>query len=200
MSDQTTELPLQRDTGWREHPDFANLSDDELAAEDAIIRNRIKWAVEDEDRERWHWYKDQMSLLNIERARRKKGGNKKRRESQADLLVKIVEDSGAKLFHTTTDEQFIIFPAAAHNETWPIRSRAARRWITHRFYSTLKKAPNSEAMQSALNGLEARGFVRGRRTGGISQGGTVRRRSLLRPCRRQLASCQNRRARLENNN
>ena len=83
-------------------------------------------------------------------------GKKEKRESQADLLVKIVEDSGVEFFHTPTDEQFIRFAIGDHNETWPIRSRATRRWITNRFYGATKKAPNSEAMQSALNVLEAK--------------------------------------------
>ena len=65
----------QRETGWREHPDFPSLSDAELAAEEAIINDRIKWAVEDADEERWGWYRDQMRLLNAERARRNGGVN-----------------------------------------------------------------------------------------------------------------------------
>ena len=86
---------------------------------------------------------------------------KKKRESQADLLVKVVEDSGAEFFHTPTDEQFISFTIGNHDETWPIRSRATRRWITNRFYRTTKKAPNNEAMQSALNVLEAKASCEG---------------------------------------
>src|SRR5215468_8667787 len=65
----------QRETGWREHPDFQSLSDAELIAEEAIINDRIKWAVEDKDEERWGWYKVEMGLLNIERAKRNGGSN-----------------------------------------------------------------------------------------------------------------------------
>src|SRR5215468_5864122 len=63
------------DRGWRQHPDFSSLSNAELAAEEAIINDRIKWAVEDADEERWGWYRDQMRLLNAERARRNGGVN-----------------------------------------------------------------------------------------------------------------------------
>jgi hypothetical protein len=90
------------------------------------------------------------------------GGEKKeKRESQADLLLKIVEDSGAEFFHTPTDEQFISFTLGQHDETWPIRSRAARRWVTTKFYRQTGKAPNNEAMQSALSVLEARAACEG---------------------------------------
>jgi hypothetical protein len=90
-----------------------------------------------------------------------KGDKKQKAESQADLLVKIVDDSGAVLFHTPTDEQFISFALGNHDETWPIRSRAARRWVTTKFYRQTGKAPNNEAMQSALNVLEARAACEG---------------------------------------
>src|SRR5215471_11654933 len=89
------------------------------------------------------------------------GEKKEKRESQADLLVKIVEESGAEFFHTPTDEQFISFVIGDHDETWSIRSRATRRWITNRFYRATKKAPNNEAMQSALNVLEAKASCEG---------------------------------------
>src|SRR5262249_40353716 len=56
---------------------------------------------------------------------------------------------------------FIRFTIGSHNETWPIRSRATRRWITNKFYRATKKAPNNEAMQSALNVLEARASCEG---------------------------------------
>ena len=85
------------------------------------------------------------------------GGQKRDKpESQADLLVKIAIESGADFFHTPTDEQFITFSSGSHRENWAIRSRAARRWITNKFYTATGKAPNSEAMHSALNVLEAR--------------------------------------------
>src|SRR5215831_17364326 len=74
-TDTPTEPQQQRETGWREHPDFQSLSPAELAAEEAIINDRIKWAVEDADEERWGWYRDQMRLLNAERARRNGGVN-----------------------------------------------------------------------------------------------------------------------------
>jgi len=88
-------------------------------------------------------------------------GEKKQRESQADLLVKIAEDSNAQFFHTSTDEPFIEFPLNDHEENWPIRSRATRRWLTNRFYRKTGKAPSNEAMQSALNVLEAKAVCEG---------------------------------------
>ena len=43
-----------------------------------------------------------------------------------------------------------------HRETWPIRSRGFKRWLTRRFYESTDGAPNSEALQAVLNVIEAR--------------------------------------------
>ncbi|MFZ0146770.1 MAG: hypothetical protein WAM72_00230 [Xanthobacteraceae bacterium] len=43
-----------------------------------------------------------------------------------------------------------------HRETWPIRSKGFRRWLARCFYETTGGAPSSEALQSALNVIEAR--------------------------------------------
>src|SRR5262249_6922686 len=45
--------------------------------------------------------------------------DKKKGESQADIMIKIVRESGAELFHTPTAETFISFPVEDHIETWP---------------------------------------------------------------------------------
>lgn len=95
------------------------------------------------------------NIENIEElvAELDEAGNKK--SSQADVLVKLALDSGAELFHTPNDDSFMSFDALGHRETWPVRSKATRQWLTRRFYRTTNKAPNSEAMQNALNLLEA---------------------------------------------
>jgi hypothetical protein len=43
-----------------------------------------------------------------------------------------------------------------HRETWPIRSKGFKRWLSRCFFEETKGAPNSEALQSALNVIEAR--------------------------------------------
>jgi hypothetical protein len=79
----------------------------------------------------------------------------KKRESQADILVKLVQDSGVGLFHDSTAETFISLPAGDHVETWPIRSKVTRRWLTRQFHKATSKTPNAEALQGALGVIEA---------------------------------------------
>jgi hypothetical protein len=43
-------------------------------------------------------------------------------------------------------------------ETWPIRSKGFRRWLARCFFEATAGAPNSEALQSALNVIEAKAY------------------------------------------
>ena len=77
-------------------------------------------------------------------------------KSQADILIMLALRSGAELFHTPTDDLYVSFDVKGHRETWPVRSKATRRWLIRGFYLTTGKAPNIEAVQTALNLLEAK--------------------------------------------
>jgi len=76
------------------------------------------------------------------------------RPKQADLLIKLSE--AAELFRTPDGTGFADIDINGHRETWPIRSKGFRRWLSRRFFEETKGAPNSEALQSALNVIEAR--------------------------------------------
>ena len=43
-----------------------------------------------------------------------------------------------------------------HRETWPIRNKGFRRWLARCFFEETQGAPNSEALQAALNVIEAK--------------------------------------------
>jgi hypothetical protein len=73
---------------------------------------------------------------------------------QADQLIKLAESGDP--FHSPDKTGFADVDVNGHRETWPIRSKGFRRWLTHRFFRATGGAPNSEAMQSALNVIEAR--------------------------------------------
>jgi hypothetical protein len=76
------------------------------------------------------------------------------RPKQADILIEIAQ--GAELFHTAGGIGFADLHIDGHRETWSIRAKGFRRWLTRRFFESTGGAPNSEAMQSALNVIEAK--------------------------------------------
>ena len=73
---------------------------------------------------------------------------------QADVLIELAQD--ADLFHTPDGTAFADLSINGHRETWPIRLRGFRRWLARRFFEVTGGAPSSEALQSALNVIEAK--------------------------------------------
>ena len=74
--------------------------------------------------------------------------------SQSDILLKLVE--AVELFHNPDKVGFADLDINGHRETWAIRSRGFRQWLARCFYEATAGAPNSEALQSALNVIEAK--------------------------------------------
>ena len=77
-----------------------------------------------------------------------------RRPSQADILIDLAQT--AELFHISDGTGFADLDIHGHRETWPIRAKGFRRWLTRRFYEETGGAPSPEALQSALNLVEAK--------------------------------------------
>jgi hypothetical protein len=74
--------------------------------------------------------------------------------SQADILVGLAHS--AELFHTPDGTGFADLEVNGHRETWPIRAKGFRRWLARRYFAATEGAPSSEALQSALNVIEAK--------------------------------------------
>ena len=81
-------------------------------------------------------------------------GPKPDKESQATILVDLV--SHAEFFHAVDQSCYATIPIGSHVETWPIRSNSFRRYIAGLFYRSEAKAAGSQAIQDALNVIEAR--------------------------------------------
>lgn len=90
--------------------------------------------------------------------------------TQADILIKLA--LSAELFHAPDGTGFADISINGHRETWPIRSKGFRRWLARGFFEATQGAPSSEALQSALNVIEAKAhFDAPERTVNIRVGG-----------------------------
>jgi hypothetical protein len=78
---------------------------------------------------------------------------------QTQTLLDIAES--ATLFHAPNGAAFADIMVNGHRETWPIRMKGFRRWLVQRFYIATQKAPGSEALQQAINVIEARAHYEG---------------------------------------
>src|SRR5262245_26216827 len=74
--------------------------------------------------------------------------------TQADILIGLAQ--AAELFHSPDGTGFADLDINAHRETWPIRTKGFRRWLARRYFEATQGAPSSEALQSALNVIEAK--------------------------------------------
>ena len=73
---------------------------------------------------------------------------------QADILIELA--TAGDLFHAPNGTGFADVEISGHRETWPIRSKGFRQWLAREFYESTGGAPNSEAILSALNVIEAK--------------------------------------------
>ena len=89
------------------------------------------------------------------------GKAQQKKEKAADILIRLA--SGAEeLFHAPDGTGFATIRVGDHIETWPVRSKGFKRWLAREFFAETASAPNSDAIQSALNVIEARAHFNGR--------------------------------------
>ena len=89
-----------------------------------------------------------------------KAAEHSKKQKAADVLIGL--SAGAEeLFHAPDATAFATIPVDDHLETWPVRSKGFQAWLAREFFNETKSAPNSDAMQSALNVIEARAHFDG---------------------------------------
>ncbi|MGA7453972.1 MAG: hypothetical protein WBW73_22780 [Rhodoplanes sp.] len=98
-------------------------------------------------------------VTELDDAIAEKSGEPGRHEStQSDRLIDLAQS--AELFHSPDGTGYADIDINGHRETWPIRNKRFRRWLASRFFEATGGAPSSEALQSALNIIEARAQFR----------------------------------------
>ena len=76
-------------------------------------------------------------------------------EKQADVLISLA-CKRAKFWHDTDNTAFGDIRVKNHRETWPLHSRKFKLWLAQQYYEYCQSAPNSDAVQNALNVLAAK--------------------------------------------
>ena len=74
------------------------------------------------------------------------------RRTQAGHLLDLA--MGAELFHTSSGEPFATFPVREHRETWSLRSKQFRNWLSKQLYDRDGTIPTAAARNDALTVLE----------------------------------------------
>ncbi|MCW4027979.1 MAG: primase alpha helix C-terminal domain-containing protein, partial [Candidatus Bathyarchaeota archaeon] len=76
------------------------------------------------------------------------------RITQAQRLLLLAEDM--VLFHTPEGDSYAEIQLNDHRETWPLRSKKIREYLSRSFYEQFGTAPSSQAMENALGVLAGR--------------------------------------------
>jgi hypothetical protein len=82
-----------------------------------------------------------------------------RAKSQATDLVELA--AAAELFHDPSGEAYATIAVDGHHETWLIKTKGFRRWLSQQYYQACEKAPGSQAVQDALGVLEGKALFSG---------------------------------------
>ncbi len=93
-------------------------------------------------------------VTSLDEAIMEESGDGGRGPTQADILIDLSET--AELFHSADGTAFADLDINGHRETWPVRTKGFKRWLARRFFEATGGAPSSEALQSALNVVEAK--------------------------------------------
>ncbi len=98
-------------------------------------------------------------VTELDKAMSDEGRNGRRGPTQADILIGLA--GAAQLFHSADGTAFADLTIDNHRETWPVRTKGFRRWLARQFFEQTGGAPSSEALQSALNVIEAKAHFDG---------------------------------------
>lgn len=75
------------------------------------------------------------------------------RENQAQVLIRLASEN--QFFHTPEGEGFARVPVGEHVETLMIRRKGFKDWLIRKFYNQIRKPPSAQALQDAINSLDA---------------------------------------------
>jgi hypothetical protein len=81
-----------------------------------------------------------------------------KRQSMADKLVKLCIDEKVEFFHDQTRTPYARVNQNSVNATLATRSKDFKTWLANSLWKRERKVPGTEALNSALNVLEAKAF------------------------------------------
>lgn len=90
-----------------------------------------------------------------------KGSGGGQRESQADILLRLVTKENCFLFHDQFKEPHARIFIGDHWEIWKSRSKQFKRWLGYLIWEAEGVAPASETLSTVLNVLEAKALFEG---------------------------------------
>ncbi len=79
--------------------------------------------------------------------------------THASKLMELAKD--VELFHTPDSAAFATISVNSHKETFALRSREFRDWLSFRYWKTEKAMPSSQSIQDVINGMSGKARFEG---------------------------------------
>jgi hypothetical protein len=96
----------------------------------------------------------------LESQQSEQGNDAERRgQTQTDVLIKLAAE--AIPFHAPNGTGYVDVKIKGHRETWTIESPTCRNWLRRRYYKVAGRVPSHDAVQRALEWLEAQAEFEG---------------------------------------
>ncbi len=83
-------------------------------------------------------------------------GEREDKRSHATVLVDLALKAGARLFHDPEQAAYATVPIGNRLETWPLKSKGFKRWLSRLFWLSSEKTPGGQAVADATAVLEGK--------------------------------------------
>ena len=97
---------------------------------------------------------DELDALPVSAPTSKAG--KEPRVTQAEILLKLVNNIGADFFHSDMNDLYAMIPVAQHTEIWALEGNDFSTWLHGLYYRDTGRPVNNEAVGQAVAVLSAR--------------------------------------------
>lgn len=79
-----------------------------------------------------------------------------RKPSQAEILIRLVEESGTTFFHTDAGDPYAVILNGRHSEVWQLDGKSFKFWLNGLYYKETSRPVNNDAVGQAVATLSAK--------------------------------------------
>jgi len=81
--------------------------------------------------------------------------------TQAEILLELIEGTGAEFFHDELKVPQVVIPLNGHNEVWAVEGSWFKTWLKRLFYNSIGKPIRGESLTQVIGVLEGKAIFDG---------------------------------------
>ncbi len=99
--------------------------------------------------------KDEFISKYFKEKTRKKTKDNYEKETESQIIIKLVKQNDALLFHDTANNVYAAITVDGHKEVWSLESKDFSMWLNGLYYNSLGKPPRKDGISQAVAVLSA---------------------------------------------